>query len=141
MDRNFYAKLVNRPYVEGVNDCYGLLRDFYKLCYNITLPDFARPEHLWVTPNNNLWANMAEHADIGLLHVPPARLREGDIIAFAVRSSHMNHLGVYVGNNLFLHHVYNKPSEVSILSVGWQGLILGKGRHKDVGALIGYGQT
>lgn len=141
MDRRFYEKLVNRPYIEGLNDCYGLVRDFYKLCYNITLPDFARPEHLWGTPNNPLWANMWEYADIDLLHVPTSRLRQGDLLAFAVRSSHMNHIGIYVGENMFLHHVYNRPSEVSVLSTGWQNLIVAKGRHQKVGELLGYGKT
>ena len=38
----YQAPLVGRPFHHGTLDCYGLMRDWYRLEWGLELPDFPR---------------------------------------------------------------------------------------------------
>lgn len=115
-------ELLNRYFVHGVYDCYGLLRDFFRH-HGIVLPNFVR-ENLWWLENEALFEENLE--SVGVYSISKNELKPGDIILMKIRGSHKhnhaNHCGIYVGEGLLLHHLYNRASRVEPVG-GWGKMI------------------
>lgn len=131
MDYNRYAALLGKNYEVGVNDCFSLLAEFYYLVYGIQFPNYARPEFFYES-DLNLVENVI--ADLGLIDKPIVlnQMREGDILCFRVSSNHTNHIGVYVGNNLFIHHLRGVKGREDNLDQRWFRRITRVLSHPDV---------
>jgi cell wall-associated NlpC family hydrolase len=114
--------LLNRYFVHGVYDCYGLLRDFYKH-HNIILPNFIR-ENIWWDNNIDMFGENFENA--GFYNIYIDNIMPGDVILMKIRGSKTNnfanHCAVYIGDGLILHHLYNRASRIEPLS-GWKKMI------------------
>jgi cell wall-associated NlpC family hydrolase len=123
--------LCGKQYIAGDQDCYSVVRDYYSGAFGITLPNYARPL-AFDRGGINLIGMLK--ADPDYLIVPAARLelRKGDVLTFMVASDFENHFGVYLGNNMFIHHLYNKNSEESNLDNRWYTRLVSVLRHVDV---------
>lgn len=124
--------LKNIPYTDGDCDCYGLFRRYYKQEYDLDLDNYARPISFWAANLNLISENVSREGfvpvDTGL-----DRLELGDGIVMAMSGSRVaNHLGVYVGNNQLLHHLYNQPSCVEDYGPKWKKRTLTIIRHPEV---------
>lgn len=113
-----YSKFLNLDYNQGFQDCFGLINDFYKDIYGIEFQDYARPVDFYL-PELNLIPKFAQ--DMGLQERALSRqlLREGDILVFKCAGNYPNHVGIYVGNNLFIHHMENNKSKEDNLDHRW----------------------
>lgn len=129
----YKAPLVGRQWVWGVTDCWSLVRDWYGE-QGITLRDWERP----VTPEafeaepmfEGCWeeAGFRELAD-------DDDLQAGDALLMAIGTSKLNHVAVYVGDGLVLHHLRPRLSSTDIYG-GWLQKQTGKRlRHYDWKAL------
>lgn len=49
-----------------------------------------------------------------------ADIRVGDVIVMQVRAPVPNHAGVYIGDGLMLHHLYNRLSSRDVYGGYWQ---------------------
>jgi cell wall-associated NlpC family hydrolase len=59
----------------------------------------------------------------------PADLKEGDLVFFKVKSSHISHVGVYLRNNFFVHSASSKGVSIANLSSAyWSKYFAGGGR-------------
>lgn len=126
-----YKHLLNLPYVEGFQDCYETARRYYCSRYDLILRPYARPTD-WHTNGmnvivDNFLAEGFEIADVG-----KNQLQIGDGLLFRIRSEVVNHIGVYVGNNFFLHHLYKRSSEESALQSMWFRKLVYIVRHPEV---------
>jgi cell wall-associated NlpC family hydrolase len=130
MNYHQYAALLNKPYIEGFQDCYSLVRDFHDLIYGITLPDYARPAG-YSSPEFNLLTRLSSDPEWQHKAVIRSKLLVGDVISFRVAGDTVNHLGVYVGNNLFIHHLFNSKSKEDNLDQRWFRRIDKISRHVD----------
>lgn len=128
-----YSSLLGRKYELGFTDCYSLVRGFYQAMYGIHLPNYARPEGYALNPELSIFSRILANPDF-VSDSPKGqdRLREGDVLIFRVASDQMNHLGVYVGNGLFIHHLHNGVSREDNLDQKWYRRILLVARHVDV---------
>ncbi len=129
MEYQKYAHLIGLPYIDGKQDCYGLVRAFYRSVYGIELRNYARPiafDHQGLDLILNNWPNE------GFDPCVDPELQPGDGLLFAVASNKINHVGVYVGNRQFLHQLYGKKSQLDPMDHRWYGRLLGKVRHPDV---------
>jgi cell wall-associated NlpC family hydrolase len=54
----------------------------------------------------------------------------GDILVFTIGGTH-SHLGVYLGNNLFLHQPRSRVSSTSVYGQHWRACTHAILRHKD----------
>lgn len=115
-------QLLNRYFVHGVYDCYGLVRDFFRY-HDITLPNFVR-ENLWWEKNNTLFEGNFDQCDVVV--IDKISIKPGDIILFKIRGTRencsANHCAVYLGDGLILHHLYNKASKIEPIG-GWYKMI------------------
>jgi cell wall-associated NlpC family hydrolase len=59
-------------------------------------------------------------------------LRVGDGLIFSLVHGKANHTGVYVGNGMFIHHVYKRFSSEEALVDKWKSRLLSIVRHPEV---------
>lgn len=130
MDYHLYSGLLNRIYIAGFQDCYTVVRDFYSQNYEITLPNYARPDN-FQDEDFNLIGMLKNNPDF--LSKPANRnlLVAGDVLTFRVASNVENHFGVYVGNGLFIHHLINTRSKEDSLDNKWMRRVISVLRHKE----------
>ena len=126
-----YQHLVGRQFVWGSDDCYGLLRDFYKDMFGIELENIARPEYFW---DNGMNLYMDHYYSQGFrpIDVHPTQWQFGDVALMAIRSNTPNHVAIMVEDNKILHHLYNGLSTIELYKGNWRDRTVGIFRHKDV---------
>jgi cell wall-associated NlpC family hydrolase len=123
------------PYVEGRSDCYGLVRRWIRLKYDIRLTNYARPP-AWEDDGFNLLGDYFGREGFVIVMVALNRLEIGDLLLMRIasRSGVANHIGIYVGNGYVLHHLYGQKSRVDALNEQWKGRVLDVLRHPDISA-------
>lgn len=119
----YKAPLVGRTFVHGVLDCWTLVHDWYQREYNIALPDHPRHDGWWDDGHSDFYSREA-FIEGGFEEVPSDSkdLRRGDVIAMQIRSSNQvaNHVAVYLGDGLMLHHLYGRLSSRDIYGGYWR---------------------
>ena len=97
--------LLGREYSFGSNDCWGLARDFYKKEFDVILPIMQFKDNWW-EEGLNYFDDLFE--DFGFVEV--AEPKFGDIILFKIYNNIPNHCGVYLQEDIFMHHAVNRLS-------------------------------
>lgn len=126
-----YDHLLNIPYKIGVNDCYSLVRCFYKDNFGIELTDYARPTN-WEDSNLNLYMDNYFHEGFRTIDVHPRDYRVGDAFLMAINSSKANHAAVYIGAGEVIHHPRDLLSRKSPYAGVLRNTTVAVLRHKDV---------
>jgi proteasome lid subunit RPN8/RPN11 len=124
--------LIGRPFVHGTRlDCYGLVRDYYKETYNISLACYDHDRYWWEDENDTSFYE-EKHEEQGFYKVTDGSLQVGDLIIMTIRAKKPNHAAIYMGNNRILHHMFGKLSKYEVYGGYWEehtSFIL---RHKDL---------
>lgn len=125
----FQAPLIGRPFVHGLFDCFSLARDWYA-GQGIAVLDFEREANWWegeadlLTPEN--------FARAGFVVVSDGSLLAGDgIVMQNGLASKPNHVGVYLGDGLFLHHPGGRLSHRAPYGGYWQKVTRWIVRHES----------
>lgn len=113
---------IGREFRHGVTDCYALVRDWYRQEQGVTLPVFPRVSQWWLGPDDLISQNFAE---AGFVEIEAKDVEHGDVVALSIGGSKINHLGVYLGNGEFLHHLRGRVSRREPL-VRWANHHAGK---------------
>lgn len=114
----YEAPLVGRPFAHGVLDCWSLVRDWYARERGVALRDYERRDNWW---NEGADLYMQHYAEVGGVVVPGITdMQTGDVIIMQVRAPVPNHAGVYIGDGLILHHLYNRLSSRDVYGGYWQ---------------------
>lgn len=129
-----YSDMLNRNYELGSSDCYTIIRDIFERAYGIAIPNYARPFN-FDTPELDLFGKIQqEDFWVHLSTIDIKDMQAGDVLSMKVRSAHdnVNHVAIYLGNQMFLHQLLNsKPSEET-LSLAWLRRIHLVSRHKEM---------
>lgn len=114
--RGFKAPLLARPFVHGVHDCYGIVRDYFATI-GIELRDYARNYGWWDDTNGpDLYReNFAKEgfvviAEGAMDRERLAMLEPHDLILMNIRARRDNHMAVYLGGGVILHHMIGTAS-------------------------------
>ena len=125
--------LVGRPWVWSLMDCWTLTHDWYAE-HGLQLLDWDRPltpEAFEADPLFDRYWHSAGFRE--LLEDEP--LQAGDALLMAIDNNKLNHVGVYVGDQLILHHLRGRLSSRDLYG-GWLMKCTGRRlRHYDVGRL------
>lgn len=112
----FKAPLLQRPFVHGVHDCYAIVRDYFATL-GIELHDYPRAYGWWDDPRApDLYR--ANFAGEGFVLIASgsmdrdklAMLEPHDLILMNIRAQHDNHMAVYLGDGVILHHMIGTAS-------------------------------
>lgn len=113
LDEDNPEPLVGRHFIHGVNDCYSIVRDWFRMERGILLPNFARGMEWWETGADLYDANFEK---AGFKTIPFDDISVGDCVLFKVRSPVTNHAAVVTGQNEILHHLIHRLSGHDTLS-------------------------
>lgn len=118
------APVIGRQFVHGVTDCYSLIRDVYRLGKDklkeqgvtdewpfppIQLPEQPRADAWWDDPEVTLYDTHAPL--VGFVDIKPHEVKPGDLFFMSLgKTQANNHAGIYLGNNLVLHHLPGRLS-------------------------------
>lgn len=117
--------VIGRTFMHGITDCYSLIRDTYRLGKDrlaeqgifdwpfppIELPDFARPDNWWEDTDYDFYE--VEPPKLGFVEVKQHEVQAGDLFFIKINEhkyGKFNHAGIYLGNNLILHHLPQRLS-------------------------------
>ena len=98
-------ELLGRDYNFGSSDCYSLARDYYFQEFNINLPTIQCEDDWW-EQGLDYFGDLFEN--FGFEEVEDPQI--GDGILFKVFCNVENHCGIYLGEDIFLHHAVNRLS-------------------------------
>lgn len=109
---------IGTPYCYGGNsksgiDCSGLTSQLYQSVYQISIPRTSADQY---KQSNK---------------VSKSRLEPGDLVFFKIKKSHVDHVGVYIGNNEFIHASSSRGVVISNLDQSYYSKhFVGGGRYK-----------
>lgn len=106
--------LLGRPFEFNKQDCYNLFRDCYMLAGSDHLPEFEYPDN-WYEQGMNLYIDRLP--EYGFKKVDNIEI--GDVLLFQIGSDIPNHAGVYIGEQLFIHHSIERLSKRDMLGGYW----------------------
>ena len=98
---------VGRSFFHGVVDCYTLVRDFYQKEFGIQLNDYFRKDKWWDKGENMYLDNFKKE---GFYEISLKDIEYGCVILMQIESNVPNHAGIYIGDNVVLHHVQGRLS-------------------------------
>jgi cell wall-associated NlpC family hydrolase len=132
MLRDSYKHLLGLPYKSGSQDCYGLAVRYFKELYNLDLLNFARPDGWWNDPDIDLINDCLQADGWENIGINIKGLKLGDALVFSLINGRANHVGIYVGNGMFIHHVYQRFSCEEALMDKWTSRLLMIVRHPEI---------
>lgn len=97
--------LVGRKFQHGVDDCYALIRAWYKQERDTLLGDYPRNWEWWIESTQgekNLYEKYFSNE--GFTSVDSSTMEVGDVWLATIRSKVPNHAGIYIGGGLMIHH-------------------------------------
>lgn len=116
-----YKKYLYLKFDYGKNDCFSLIRNFYKNELDIEMSDPAQdratkyipPENclVWSREKYKEWANENSLVDMDANNI--SQLKKYDILVFdGFNKGEPSHGMIYIGNELVLHHPFNDISKI-----------------------------
>tara|TARA_Y100000361_G_C11034448_1_gene276541 strand:- start:45 stop:749 length:705 start_codon:yes stop_codon:yes gene_type:complete len=110
----YKAPLIGRQWVWGVQDCWSLCRDYYQQELGIELIDWDRPNDPDEFIKNPTFNACFEATGFRELE-PDEELEKGDLLLMSIHSLGLNHIGVFLGENVLLHHLEKRLSSRDLL--------------------------
>lgn len=132
MPDGFKMPLLERPYVYGVFDCYTLVVDYYKEEFGMTLPPMphTRIPRFWEKGLNLM---EQEYGNAGFVRIFDQEPKKGDLFLTQDGAKCPNHVLIYIGDDMIMHHPQDRLSMRGIYGGGyWQKHTTHHLRHKDM---------
>jgi proteasome lid subunit RPN8/RPN11 len=125
----FQVDYVGRPYVFGTFDCYSLMADYYEREFGIHLERFThlRISEWWRKGYDILGENWESQ---GFVTVTDGTFQQGDVLGIAMDSQVMNHVALYVTDDIILHHLVNRLSRRETFGPYWLSRVKLHLRHR-----------
>lgn len=125
----YEAPLLGREWCHGLLDCYSLIRDYYRVELNISIPDYDRDFEWWLNGKNLYEENFRA---AGFEEVDLQNIAKHDVILMQVQSPVINHGGVFLGGDKFIHHLHGRLSSRDILGGYYLKSLCKVLRHKEL---------
>lgn len=124
--------LIGREYSFGSADCFTLMQDYFRIEHGIYVHDRFRTQDFDRSEDEIILDNFEEH---GFVEVPACEMKEGDVILMQCSSNIVNHIGIYAGDNVMLHHCAGHPSKRSVYGSYWRNCTRKVVRHHTLTSL------
>jgi proteasome lid subunit RPN8/RPN11 len=127
----FRAPYTKRPYVFGVHDCYALVRDWYDWEWKIKLENFRRTDRFWERGDDLFRDNFRKAGFTELKDQDQIPVLAGDLFLLQVHADLPNHIVLYEGKGIILHHAQERLSERVQWGGYWQKHAVNHLRHNS----------
>tara|TARA_R110000824_G_scaffold8235_1_gene37248 strand:+ start:3510 stop:4223 length:714 start_codon:yes stop_codon:yes gene_type:complete len=123
--------LLERPYVPGFYECTSLLKDYFREKLGISIVKWNK--NYWL-PEDDIKANKLLNKIFSkeLEEVSLQKIKKHDIIVFQIKSNARFHVGIYCGQDEFVHQTSSLLSKKEVLDERWQKKIKRVYRHPDL---------
>jgi proteasome lid subunit RPN8/RPN11 len=129
----YQAEYLGRPYVFGSFDCWSLCVDYYHREYNIKLPLLMHQRiDTWWDKGLDFF-DEAINSELGsqFVKIQNNDYLPGDLILFSINANVTNHIAIYLGDDIILHHVLNRLSRRDTYGVFWGKFKTHHFRHRS----------
>lgn len=126
---NYKAPLIGRQFVWGIFDCWALVVDYYKQILNIELGNHYFRKDITNVNKEDYFErfykseNLISHNGV---------LKEHDLLFMKVDSKITNHVAIYLGNDIILHHPGGRLSQRTFYGSYWKKITHLKLRHNTL---------
>lgn len=125
------AELIGRPYVKGFYECTCLFKDYFLTNLNLNITKWNK--NYWLTDSddeaNDLLINILNK---NTKNIEIKEIKEHDILVFQIKNNGRKHVGIYLGNDYFIHQCGNTISRKQLLDNRWQSKIKRAYRHPSL---------
>lgn len=123
--------LTGRPYITGFFECTCILKDYFDKNLGINITKWNK--NYWL-PKKYQKANslLDEILNKNLKKVKNKKIKKHDVIVFQFKENKKFHVGVYCGNDNFIHQVSGSLSREQLLDSRWQSKIKEVYRHPSL---------
>lgn len=125
-----YSKYCGVDFRHGSDDCYGLIRKFYKEEMGLELTNYARPDYWW-TKGGNLYMENFRKEGFQIIDCKDD-LQFGDIILMAIGSEVACHGAIYLGEGKILQHLQGRKSSIDKYTGLFKNKTVAVVRHKNI---------
>ena len=119
--------LLDRDYIPNIFDCFTIARDYFYKELSIDIGTHPRPVK-WEEWNPLYIEQTYERLNFKVIP-ENSRLLKGDVVLFAIGSRYVNHIGIILDDEDFIHHLYNRKSSIDHL----------KKWHRQIKKVLRYG--
>lgn len=129
-----YQHLEGVPFKHGSQDCYDSFRSFFAHCFDIRMPDYARPDNWWDN-GMDLYLDHAKEHGFELKDIHPRDYRFGDVFAMSIKCKFkpvINHVAMYVGEGKIFHHAPGRFSNTELYKGMWREWTVATYRNRNV---------
>jgi proteasome lid subunit RPN8/RPN11 len=109
---------IGRDWVYGINDCFALIRDWYRQERGVILDDFARCEVGETRREDwNVFCESFEGQGFTRLSANGIKFQAGDVLLMQIAAPNPNHLGLIFDSEKqeFMHHCLDRQSSIEPL--------------------------
>ena len=119
--------LIGREWIWGAQDCYSLVVDYFK-SINLKVKDWPRPKDPREMFSNNLLENVLPKSGF---QETTDDIQKDDVLLMKMLNKGAAHVGVYVGEQMVLHHEVGRLSSKDLLDLQMQKSIYKKYCHVE----------
>lgn len=122
--------LLERPFVLGHFDCWGLVMSYFRQTHCIELHDY-RVDYPWWENDypDNFYQDCWYECGFREFDGPP---KPGDMVIMQVQADKWNHAGILLDGNMLLHHLYGHLSQRVPYGGYWQERTMKILRYKSL---------
>lgn len=122
--------LLGIDFEEGWQDCYSLARVYYKDLMGLELKDYARPSQWYMMPGFNFFDRLFPAEGFIQATTNANDVMIGDALLMAMgRTETSNHVAIYVGKGMILHHLTGQKSRLDPYNLKWRERVTRVLRH------------
>lgn len=125
--------LLERPFVLGHFDCWGLVMSYFRQNHGIELHDY-RVDYPWWEDSysDNFYQDCWYECGFREFDGPP---QPGDMVIMQVQANKWNHAGILLEGNMLLHHLYGQLSNRVPYGGYWQERTMKIVRYNSLASL------
>jgi proteasome lid subunit RPN8/RPN11 len=121
--------LIGRSFIWGKHDCWSIISDWYLETKNIKLMKWKRPKTLKEFTKN---PEFEEALPLGgfVKQKTFNDIKEGDVLLFESVTGNLDHVAVYIGDNMILNHCIKTLSCRELFDLRYQQALRGVYRYE-----------